>query len=180
MATFGNLTDETGTNTGWDNQKIVGKFTLGVPGAVSKLTIKIANTGTSHAACNIKGVIYADSAGSPGALVAVGTAVAVADNAAAAAVDLAFASNVNLTAANWWLGFIADSGAVGFLFYANNTSGGNTAYDWSDTYSDGPTDPFGAPDQTTTRNMAIYATYTTPAPTLTASQVASDIVVGWS
>jgi len=156
MGTFGNTTAETGSNAGLDNFKVAGKFTLSEAGAVSKLTARYSN---GASACAIKGFICANNAGSPGALLGTTNEVAVAANATADFRDLAFASAINLTAADYWLGIIGNDNATGFdLKFA--ASGGNMAYK-SDTYSDGASDPFGTPLGTDVAKFAIYATYTT-------------------
>jgi hypothetical protein len=72
-------------------------------------------------------------------------------------VTLTFASAANLTPGDYWLCVIGDATATGLIFYSAAT-GGNSAKN-ADTYSDGPSDPFGTPT-TGTLNCAINANVT--------------------
>lgn len=180
MATFGNTTAETTNSTNWANYKAVDSFALSETGLVSKLTMYCDNLAADGADGYVKATIYSNSGSAPSALLATGSAVAIANDAAVAWVDLPFASSVRLTAGTYWLGLIADANMKG-LNLKCNTSGGYAVYN-IDTYSDGPTDPFG----TTTadgpnRRYAIYATYTTGPWTFEASftnESISDVIVG--
>ena len=155
--TFGDKINESGTTlTNLANVKAGSKFTNVLTCSVTSLYAYLANTGTNHAACNVKGLIYADSGGTPGALVAATNAKAIADNTAAGWQQLSFSSAVNLTPGNYWLCIIGDATATGLIFYS--TSGGISAQN-SDTYSDDPSDPFGVPT-TGTLKCSIYANCT--------------------
>lgn len=155
---FGNTRAETGDKYGWDDQKIAGKFTLTESGSISKLTGHVSNNDTGHQACHGKAILYSDNTGTPNALLATGSEVAIADNAAVAWVDFAFASNVNLTAGNYWLGIIWDSTATGVDLKSAATGGNGNRN--SDNYSDGASNPW-LTSSPATWQFAIYATYTT-------------------
>ena len=158
MSIFGDTTAETGVSASWANYKFGAEYTLAEAGVVSKLTIYLANAGTGHAAFYMKPVVYADSSGAPGALLATGSPVLVADSAAVARYDMPLAAPLSVAAADYWLGAIFDANAAGSQLRCVTTGG--TMYYNADTYSDGATDPFGTPS-TTAYKMAIYATYVT-------------------
>jgi len=141
------------------NYKCGCRYQLTVPGLVSKLTVYGSNNDAPYDDCYIKGLIYADAAGpAPGALAATGDAVFFASNAGADWYDLTLPAPVNLSAGYYWLTWIGDSAATGFAV-RGDTTGGTRRYN-ADTYSDGPTDPFGAGTDSA-HKQCIYATYTT-------------------
>ena len=142
--------------TGFDDQKYLGSITMSETGDASKLTLYCSNNWTGHHSCYVKGVIYANNASEPGALLATGTAVLLADNAALAHVDLPFSSDVTLTAGKYWIGIIGDADADGMRIMVNVS--GDSCYN-VDTYSNGPADPAGAMSHDN-NVIAIYATYT--------------------
>ncbi len=133
-----------------------GPFVVGQAVTVSKLTAYLAG---GSAASKLRGVIYADSAGAPGALIGTSNELSVAAGAPAGWADLTFASPVSLPAGSYWLGY----------WYAD----GNSRHYYTDlpgaerytraAYS--PTSPaptsFGTAS-TSTSNYSIYATFTTP------------------
>lgn len=167
MATFGKTTQSSGSSYAWNDAKVCGKYTLSESGSVSKLTVDISNTETSHSACHLRAVIYDDSGGDPNALKGTGDAIAIADNIAKQWVDLTFASPVVLDAGTYWIGFIgsgsAGDTAIGISFWF--TSAGTSVEDWNDdTYADGASDPWGAAhNKTAARDFDVYGTYTTGA-----------------
>jgi len=181
VTTFGNTTNESSSRLNWKNVKGGSKFTLPTPGRVTKITALVSNTGTSHAACNVMGLIYADSSK---ALKGATAAVAVADNQAKGAVDCTFASAVSLTAGDYYLAIFGDGTADGLAFY-NNVAGGTSGYN-SDTYVGGPADPMGTLTASSVL-YAVYATYTPDARNLVAVDVddtlwqilAGDDATGW-
>jgi hypothetical protein len=158
MPTFGNTNIESNSTGDWANYKYMDKFSIPENGSVSKLSF-YCNNGSS--AANIKGVIYADSSGVPGALKATGTAVSLSISQSASWVDLPFASAIDLTTADWWLGIIGDSGAT--TVFARVTYGSGFSRYNVDTYSDGPSDPAGTMTLDSAGRISIYATYTTGA-----------------
>jgi hypothetical protein len=163
MATFGNTAAYEGSYASdWHDWKIVFKYALSELADVTKLTVRVTNQGTGHAACNIMGIIYDDDGASayPATLMGVSGAVALDDNAASAAVDLTFATAVRLPAGDWCLGIIGDTNAVGVQI-GLTTGVTCPEYENADTYSGGPSDPFGACDYDAAFNQGcIYATYT--------------------
>jgi hypothetical protein len=165
MSTFGQTTGTTYFAGDTHDAVLLGKYTLAEDGDVSKLTAYIGNQGAGHGACYVMAVIYNDdgSAGAPSTLVGTGSATLIADNAAAANVDLAFASAVSLTAGDWWLGWISDTNCDGLQTYVSAATGG-AWYFTGDTYVDGPANPCSSPPYATgAHKLVVFATYTVTA-----------------
>lgn len=162
LKTFGRTTTGA-TNLSFPiaNNKTVSRFALSEAGQVVRL---VAQWNTAHATAKVKGVIYADAAGTPGALVAVTServGVGVGWN------DLPFASPVALGAGTYHLGVISDTG----LTSDGAASTGTNNYN-ADTYSDGASDPFGTPTSSTVERP-VHAVY------LTGEDVAVSKAVGY-
>ncbi|HWX96416.1 MAG TPA: choice-of-anchor D domain-containing protein [Solirubrobacteraceae bacterium] len=139
------------------DRKRVSRYALPAAGSVTKLSVYLAPTGTSGQQL-LKGLIYADSGTAPGALVAVSEPLTFTGTSAAGWYDLVFASPVKLAAGNYWIGVItgATSHVAGFRY--DNVTG---ARDYNaNTYSSGPSNPFGAPS-TDAEQASLYATYLT-------------------
>jgi len=140
------------------NYKIVNSATLSVPASVSKLSVYAIPGINSPSPQALKAVIYADSGGSPGALVATGTEVTYKGNVNGTGwFDLPFSSPVALGAGSYWIGFITGSTNEG-MGYVFDWVSGSRAYNQNG-FANGPTDPFGAATQDS-EQASIYATYT--------------------
>jgi hypothetical protein len=116
------------------NYKYASPYTLGVNNYIDVLNVYSA---ADYPTVKIKGIIYSDNAGTPDSLLAtteehVGLSKGFYN-------ILKFSSQVNLTAGNYWLGFIVDSAISIECNYSSSYKYVRNA----DTYSDGPTDPFG-------------------------------------
>lgn len=162
MSTFGQTTGTTYFAGDTHDAVLLGKYTLAEAGDVSKLTAYIGNQGAGHGACYVKAVIYDDdgTAGAPSTLIATGSATLVSDNAAAGNVDMAFATAVELSSGNWWIGWISDTNCDGLQTYVNASTGGSW-YFAADTYSDGAANPCASPPVSTgAHTLVVYATYT--------------------
>ncbi len=154
MATFGKTTVGASWGTDGNGYKSGCKFTLPEEGRVTKLTGHVR--GLAGGPQVRKGVIYADSAGAPGALKGVTAEVSIAASAAAAWVDLSFATPVDLAAGDYWLGFHT----------GGNNNASDSAYDTLtdglqynfNAYADGATDQFGT-STGDPQERSIYATY---------------------
>lgn len=170
MSTFG----DTGTTGAYSGQSsgniVVCKFPLSEAASVTKLTAEI--TGAASAGSQVlRGLIYADAAGVPGALKgAIGTEVSFTSTVSnVAAVDLPFSSPIALAAGNYWLGMMWGAanlfaGLTQVAGVANQVKFINTGL----TYPT-PPDPFGTPSGSLAWIVRVFATYT-PTST-TASQI---------
>lgn len=139
---FGNETPVGGSSQGTSTQvKWARPYTVGPADVqISKITIYVNSV--SSGSPEYRPLIYADSGGAPGALVVAGSDVATS---ATGPVDLPFAPGAAVLTANttYWFGFQRNGASINF---PNNTiSPPITANTNSDTFSDGPSDPFGSP-----------------------------------
>jgi hypothetical protein len=172
-STFGNAA--VGPSSVWlsPDYKAVSKFTLGESASVEKLTAYVWASGTSGSQ-PLKAVVYADSAGNPGALKAVSAEVTVRSAAPRQWVDFTLPSAVALDPGTYWLGLHAGprtGDALAYFAYATATAAGQTKYD---AYADGPSNPFGT-GSVKDRLMSVYATYSPTAPTPPANTSAPTI-----
>jgi hypothetical protein len=156
-ATFGTSTVGSGSDTMRADRKRVNRYQLVAAGAVSKLSMYLVPTSTGGTQV-LKGLIYADNAGSPGALLGVSSELSFSSSQAAGWYDLRFASPVSLAAGNYWLGVISGgtSYVAGFRFAIVS---GSRVFN-ANSYGSGPSSPFGSAS-TDGEQMSIYATYTT-------------------
>ncbi len=144
------------------NYKVVNTATLSVPALVTKLSVYAVPGIDSPSPQAVKAVIYSDSGGSPGALLATGTEVTYRGNLNGSGwFELPFASPVALSPGTYWLGFITGATTEG-LGYVYDSVTNSRAYN-ANTYASGPTNPFGSPTKDS-EQASVYATYTTSAP----------------
>lgn len=161
MATFGNTVTGVLWSSNWANYKGGSRYTLAEAGSVSKLTVRIGNDDTGHAACNITGLVYSDTDGEPDELLGATNATTVANDLTERWLDCTFASPVVLDPGSYWLCIIGDGTAAGGFYWMLGTNGPG-GYN-VDTYGGPPatpTDPFGTRTAELTRSYCIYATYT--------------------
>jgi len=129
------------------NYKYVSPYTLGTNNYIDVLNVYSAG---DYPSVKIKGIIYSDNAGAPDSLLAtteehIGLSQGFYN-------ILKFASQVNLTAGNYWLGIIVDSTIrLEFDYYYQDDYPYN-----ADTYADGPSDPFGSYSTGGTFHLLIY------------------------
>ena len=159
---------------------VSGPYNLAVSGTVSKLTAYVASTGAG--ASNLRGVIYADSSGEPGALVGVTSEITIADGQAAGWVDLPLGVPAAVSPGSYWIGFWI-GGNMGV--YSYDSVAGSERFT-PDPYSSGgsPNDPFG-PAGSSIGLYSVYATYTptvtdTTPPTITGSRTPAANANGWN
>ena len=155
-STFGVST--VGPNSDWmaANRKRVNSFTLGIAGAVSKLSMYLAPTGQSGSQ-TVQGVIYASgSNGQPSSLLGASKAIIFSSNSSPGWYDLVFPSTVSLAAGTYWIGVMSGdtSGVTGFRW--TNVVGSRVFN--GNNYSAGPTSTFGI-GSTDSEEMSIYASY---------------------
>jgi hypothetical protein len=154
-STFGKTSIGASSDTFSANRKRVSAYTLPVAGAVSKLSVYLAPTGTSGQQL-LQGVLYADAAGKPGALLGASSQLTFQSTGAAGWYDLDFPTPLNLAAGTYWIGLIsgAGGGVAGFRYDTVAAS-----RDWNaNTFTSGPSDPFGTPI-VDGEQMSLYAGY---------------------
>src|SRR5262249_16831258 len=140
-ATFGKTTVGGSSDTFGYERKRVNRYALPAAASVTKLTIYLAATGASGQQV-LRGLIYSDAGGKPEALLGSTEQLTFRSTNAAGWYDLSFASPVNLSAGNYWIGVMTGptSGVIGFRY--DNVSG---ARDYNaNTFSSGPSNPFGS------------------------------------
>jgi iron transport multicopper oxidase len=156
-ATFGKTAVGASSDYFVAERKRVNRYALSAAGTVSKLSIYL----TPHSSGQqvLKGLIYADSSGSPTTLLAVSEQLTYASTKGTGWNDLKFSSPVKLAAGNYWIGVMtgATAGVAGFRY---DSLSGSRDYN-ANTYASGPTNPFGSVT-TDAEQMSLYATYTTP------------------
>jgi len=161
------------------------KTTVDESGTVSKVSAYIDGGGAGSSGQVAKVVIYDDDgvSGKPGTLLATSSEVSVSDGQAAGWVD--FTVSLEVTAGSYWVGIHGGTTSNNIRIHHGPGGMGNGTPEAylvaSDAYAGGAADPCAALTDSN-RYLFMYATYTTgpAAPTLTASQVASDIVVSWT
>src|SRR5207247_843526 len=116
-AAFGKTTVGASSDSFLADRKRVNRYALATAGSVSKLSIYLARTSTSGQQV-LKGVIYADSSGSPGALLGVSEQLTFTSTSSTGWYDLVFPSPIKLAASNYWIGIItgATSNVAGFRY----------------------------------------------------------------
>jgi hypothetical protein len=161
-ATFGKSTVGAVSDAFAANRKRVSQYALPVAGALSKLTIYLAPSGTSGQQV-LEGVIYSDSAGKPANLLGTTAQLTFQSTQAAGWYDMSFPAPLNLAAGNYWIGVITGEAArvAGFRFDSVASSRDLN----SNSYSAGPSNPFGAVSSDS-EQTSLYATYT-PSETVT-------------
>jgi hypothetical protein len=156
--TFGNPAVGSSTDSGvFSGFKLVNIASLVTTAGVTRLNL-YAVPGSSTGSETLQAVIYADSGGAPGALVASGTTVTYNNPGTGTGwLALPFSSTVNLSPGKYWIGFLTGgtSNAVGFKF--DSVPG---VFDYNNT---GLTNPFGALNNCcgNSEDMSLFATTTT-------------------
>jgi predicted RNase H-like HicB family nuclease len=153
--TFGTTSVGASNDSFGADKKRANRYALTTAGSVSKLRIYLAPTTTAGQQV-LKGLIYADSSTAPSALLASTEQLTFKNTNSAGWYDLNFSSPVKLAAGNYWIGAItgATSSVAGFRY----TSVANSRAKNNDTYTSGPTNPFGAVT-TDAEQTSLYATY---------------------
>jgi len=137
--------------------KYMTKHVLTDTALISKLKF-YARQGNGGQPSTVKGLIYSDVAGVPTALIAT-TAETTINSNTAQLWDLTFTGAVSLPAGTYWFGVFFDTADDGaYSYYETGTT--NQWATNSDDYTDGPSDPFGAPSYLA-RQLCLFAEYTT-------------------
>ena len=142
VGTFGKTSVGGSSDSFAPNRKRVSAYALSVAGSVTKLSIYLAPGGASGKQV-LEGVLYADSSGKPGALLGVSSPLTFMSTNAAGWYDLTFAAALNLPAGTYWMGVITGAGAEYAACFRYDSVSGSRQYN-SNTYTSGPTNPFGA------------------------------------
>ncbi len=168
--TFGKTTVGASSDSGiFANYKVVDPATLTVAGSVTKLSVYAIPGIASPSPQALKAVIYADSGGSPGALVATGAEVTYRGSTNGSGwFELPLSAPVALSPGKYWLGFITGATSEG-MGYVYDSVAGSRAYN-ANAFASGPTNPFG-PVTEDSEQASIYATYTTGPPPKTSPPV---------
>jgi subtilisin family serine protease len=161
--TFGKTTVGASTDSGiFSGYKVVHAATLTGSGSVTKLSLYAVPGINSPSPQALRAVIYADSGGSPGALLASGPEVTYQGSVNGSGwFELPLSAPLALSPGTYWLGFITGTTTEG-LGYRYDTVANGRAYN-TNPFAGGPTNPFGAATKDS-EQASIYATYTTGAP----------------
>ena len=154
--TFGTTTIGGSSDAFAPDRKRVNAYSLSQAGSVSKLSVYL-QPGYASGSANIKGVIYADSNGSPGGLIATSSQLVFPSTGAAGWYDLPFASPPSLAPGRYWIG-VFTGGATHTAGYRYTTVSNSRALN-SNLYTSGPSNPFGSAT-IDSQEMSLYAKYT--------------------
>jgi hypothetical protein len=153
--TFGKTSIGASSDQFASDRKRANRYALAAAGSLSKLSIYLAPTATAGQQL-LKGVVYADSGGAPGALLGVTEQLTFKSTSSAGWYDMSFSSPLKLAAGNYWLGVI--TGATwGVAGYRYDSVAGSRDYN-SNVYTAGPSNPFGAVTLDA-EQVSLYATY---------------------
>lgn len=153
MPIFGDNSAGTQTFNASGNRAYLDRFTLSEAGTADSISVYFAS---GSAGIGVKGLIYTDSAGAPGSLVAVSTAGSTADGAGW--LTLAFAGE-SLPAGDYWIGAVNNN--------FGRTFGGDTTGDSPNMVMANGTLSYATPPSTWpgtttsyTARLNVYVTYT--------------------
>ena len=147
--------------------KVVHAAALATAGAVTKLSVYAIPGVNSPSPQALRAVIYRDSGGSPGALVASGPEVTYRGTTNGSGwFDLPLTAPVALAPGSYWLGFTTGTTSEG-MGYRFDSAANSRAYN-TNAFAGGPTDPFGSATKDS-EQASIYATYTPSAPAAAAA-----------
>lgn len=146
MSTFGTLVDGDTTEPANTDRAFLGLYTLTEAGTVTAINVRYAaDSGTENA----KALIYTDSSGTPGTLVASGSSTSVA------AGDISHAISASLSAGNYWIGSVVDNFQYGWRYLTGGA--GSACLTDSSSFSSPPGTFTGA--SITANLVSVYATY---------------------
>jgi hypothetical protein len=155
-STFGKTSVGASSDAFASDRKRVNRYALPTAGSVTKLSIYLAPTGTSGQQA-LRGLVYADANGAPGALLGVSEPLTFSSTNAAGWYQVAFSAPLKLAAGNYWIGVITGATAKVAGFRYDSVAGSR---DWNaNPYASGPTNPFGAVT-TDGEQTSLYASYT--------------------
>lgn len=130
----------------------ISKFVLAEPANVQQLVVHFEVTGAQGS--SVRGIVYADSNGTPTTLLGT-TNVVDAPQMQAAWVPLPFATPLMLSPGTYWLG-TQNSNAIG-IAYQSSTGASKFS---NDAFSDGAAMPYAGGGTTFALQLSVYAEYT--------------------
>jgi hypothetical protein len=140
--------------------KAVNRYFLPTAATGAELRVYLAPTGTPGQQ-RLRGIVYADAGGVPGALLDVTDELAFPSSATAGWYDLPFSNPLGLAPGDYWLGIISGP-QPGVAAFAYDPVPGVRASN-ADAYATGPSDPFG-PILTDNAQMSLYLVYNVAGP----------------
>ena len=135
--------------------KAVNRYSLPTAATGAELRVYLAPTGTPGQQ-TLRGIVYADAGGAPGALLGVTEELTFPSSATAGWYDLPFSSPLDLASGDYWLGIISgpQPNVAAFAYDpVPDVRAGN-----ANAYAAGPSDPFG-PIVTDNAQMSLYLVY---------------------
>jgi hypothetical protein len=159
VATFGKTTNGTGQSQSSTDRKKVSSAVPASSGTATSITIRGRITAENTV---IKGVIYSDNAGVPDALLAVSDEITVNSTTEQDWTGaLTGGDQISITSGTtYWVGWIQQDPGTGFFEISRDSTTGLSQTN-TDTYSDGPTNPFGTPTAEA-GPVDVFVTYTEP------------------
>jgi large repetitive protein len=154
--TFGRTGVGSYTDTNATGVKVLDQRTA-TAGQLTKLVAYLSGNGTA-ATQKVRGIVYADNGGTPGAFLGVTQEVTVTGTQAANWIDLVFTAGPTVSAGPIWLGLWWGGASDNVAFIAcDHTSGAK--YQTGDTYSStgNPSDPFVVTGTAGVSNYSLYA-----------------------
>ena len=153
-ATLGTTTIGAAADSLGADRKRVNPSTLAEAATVTKLRIFLEPGGASGQE-TLRGVVYADAGGTPGALLGASDELVYHDTDGRGWYDLPLRSPLALAAGRYWLGVLTGGtgGVAGFRWA--NVEGSRQAN--ANRYADGPSDPFGTVTAADDERMSLYA-----------------------
>jgi hypothetical protein len=152
VGTFGSTQVGISTQNSGADRVWLSKFTLPEAAQVQRI---VAHLAPGSSTSSVRGVIYADAAGTPSTLVGTTGSVVVANTSAPDWVPLPFAAPVSLAPGTYWLG----THTMFQLGIAYQSAAGASKFN-NDIFSDGPDATYAGGAQTFTLELSIYAEYT--------------------
>lgn len=165
MGTFGGTGTPTLNSPMATNTKTSARYTTtDAINNVTSMFLYLDGQGPGTGSQVFKGVVYSNSSSAPSALLATTDEVTVTDGQSAGWVEATFPAAFNLSASTtYWLGMILGDNTETIRTYMQATgASGDERYN-ADTYSDGPSNPFGGSSSFTSQ-LSIYLYYPDPSP----------------
>ena len=135
--------------------KAVNRYSLPTAATGLELRVFLAPTGTPGQQ-QIRGIVYADAGGVPGALLGVTDELTFPSSATAGWYDLPFSHPLDLTSGDYWLGIISGPQPDVAAFAYDPVPGVRAGN--ANPYAAGPSDPFG-PILSDNAQMSLYLAY---------------------